>query len=58
MDRFPILPSPPLFKRWRMQVRYGLLRPARVGVIIGSGIGGAETLLTQYDILVSEGRVA
>jgi 3-oxoacyl-[acyl-carrier-protein] synthase II len=29
--------------------------PRRVGVIIGSGIGGAETMLTQYDILRERG---
>jgi len=29
--------------------------PRRVGVIIGSGIGGVETMLTQYDILRERG---
>ncbi len=29
--------------------------PRRVGVLIGSGIGGAETLLEQYDILRERG---
>lgn len=38
------------------KIQKGSLDPTRAGVLIGSGIGGIDTLLTQYSVLLEKGH--